>query len=250
VLVAWADNPESTTYSDTRGGVRLIRFDGTEVDGADEPYQGVLFPTNPSVAWRDGSAWVAVAGSDMDADGANTSSARYTRHVEVYRVDWGGSQTWTESWRSFSDGCPSTVQGCVDVTPTADADGNTWGRMELPALTTDGDALRLAFVGWSETLGVSILALSESGSGWSTPVRLDESGRVLGHVEPVWDDGTLYWARLSDEGMVEVCAGSGSGGSASCTSTGSPRIAGLSVSEGTIEVSVDAGTAEWVVKGI
>ena len=52
---------------------------------------------------------------------------------------------------------------------------------------------------------VQVSVSEDGGDTWSEPRVLDDSGRVLGHIGPVWSaDGRLSWARL--DGQVELCS--------------------------------------------
>ncbi|MFZ5482299.1 MAG: alkaline phosphatase family protein [Myxococcota bacterium] len=249
LLVAWADNPNATTYSDTRAWIRLLRH--TDADGwtGAEEGPGAVFPTSPSVTTMGGKAWVAWAASDLGGrSGTSNDPGRYTRHVAVARVSMGadGAQGWTEVWRTYDEACPDEAQ-CQITVPTLDAEGNEYGRMETPAIAAGPDGLLLGFVAYGEEVGNTILFASSDATGetWSTPERVDASERVFGHLAPRWGDGWLHWARLSDAGEAEVCRWQPGVVEAECQGVGSSRVNGLAPVEGGALVSVDRGVGQW-----
>lgn len=253
LLVSFADNSNATTYSDTRGGVRMARWDGTSWTVA-SGFTGVLYPGNPALVMHDGKSYVAYAASDVtDLGGGSTSTdgGRYTRHIEVQAVDWSSDEpTFTELWRTYTDGCPAEAK-CPAFDPTVDAEGFTYERMEQPTLADVSDGMGVAFVAYSEEVGNTILVSQSNsdGSSWDVPWRIDTSGRVLGHIDPVWVGSKLVFARLSTSDTVEICR-SVSLGTPDCIDTDSPRIAGLAYDGTTAQVSVDVGTAQWEIENL
>ena len=113
-----------------------------------------------------------------------------------------------------------------------------------------GTALYVAYVGYGDVGNTLLMVTGESkGAEWNTPERLDTTGRVFGHIPPVWYHGEFYWARLSSADTVEVCRIQPEGAE-ECVETSSPRISGLDVSDDGVFASLDAGTGDWVVESI
>jgi hypothetical protein len=249
LLVGWADNPNATTYSTTRAGLRLLRWTDAEGwSGTDEGVD-VLYPMGPSVTVSGGKAWVAVAKSDTG--GANDESndpGRYTRHVGVYRVSLAsdGAQAWTEVWRAFNAVCPADVR-CDATTPTTDAEGHDFGRMEAPAIVAGDEGLLLGFVAYGDETGNTVLytGSDRGGTTWSTPERLDSTGRVFGHVSPRWGEGWLYWTRLGTDDVAEVCRWQPDAAAEDCRDLDGARVNGLAPIAGGARVSVDRGVGQW-----
>lgn len=245
LVVAFADNSNATTYSETRGGVRLARWNDNTGWQLAENFNGELYPNNPVVTMHDGGAFVAYAASDVEGD--STDPGRYTRHVEVHRIDWSSAEPeFVEIYRTYADGCPEEAK-CPTYDPTVDAEGYTYGRMEAATLADLGEGLGLAFIGYSDQVGNTILvsAGSDSGDVWEAPRRVDTTGRVFGHINPVWIGDLLVWARLSEDDTVEVCRAVRQG-EPDCIDTGYPRIMGLNTDGTTVMASLDHGNAEWV----
>ncbi len=223
VLLAWADNSDGLVEAAGFAEVTVASWDPS---ASWEPSvlgrQSAIFPGHPTVATVGDRVIVAWAASDAGADESGTvtlNPARYTRHVAVSAVGSTPAEAWTPLWRSFTESCAAEAE-CNDDAPTTDSDGAAWGRMEFPALTASSGVLALAWVSWGEG-GVTVHATASEPpySAWSTPTRVDDTGRVLGHIEPVWAGERLHYARLAGGGTVEVCGWS-SGGTATCIDTG------------------------------
>jgi hypothetical protein len=250
LLVAWPDNPSATTYNDTRAWIRLWRWSADAGWQGTTDGPGAVFPTDASLAWADGHAWVAFARSDLASDGGQ-DPGRYTRHISVQRVAFAadGGETWNEAWRTWNAPCPDEA-GCTAGTPTADTDGNDYDRMESPAILARPEGLELAYLGFNDAGNTILLTTSDtSGTTWSVPTRLDSSGRVFGHVRPRWQGTKIYWARLGDSGTAEVCRAS-SADDVACVDTGSPRIRGLAPTTDGATVSVDTGAGSWELQTV
>jgi hypothetical protein len=249
LVVAFADNSNATTYSDTRGGVRLARWNDLTGWRLAENFSGELYPNNPVVTMHDGGAWVTYAASDVT--GSSTDAGRYTRHVEVARIDWSEDEpVFHDAFRTYADGCPEEAK-CPEQDPTVDAEGYTYGRMESPTINDLGDGMAIAFIGYSDQVGNTVLVSSSDDAGdvWSTPARIDDTGRVFGHIAPVWFGDLLVWARLTDDDTVEICRLVRQVGP-DCVDTGYPRIMGLNTDGTTVMASLDHGNAEWVSEEI
>lgn len=251
LIVSWADNSNATTYSDTRGGIRLARWDtATESWDVPDGFEGELYPNNPSLTIHDGGPFLAWAASDTTGD--STDAGRYTRHIVVARVTWPDEEpTYTEIFRTYASGCPAEEAKCPDQEPTVDAEGYTYDRMEAATLTDLGDGLGLAFLGYGNDVGNTVVVTTSDDSGdlWQTPVRVDDSGRVFGHINPSWIGSTLVWARLSATDTVEVCRAVYQA-DAECVDTGAARIMGLGNDGSVVVASLDRGLAEWTVEAI
>ncbi len=222
---AWAENPTGVVEAIGVAEVRVAKWAaGDDWSPALLGQHAATYPGNPSLARAGERLFVAWAASDAGTDGsASVNPARYTRHVEVAEVGEVGDD-WTVLWRAYTEPCPPEA-ACYDNTPTVDDNGEDWGRMEFPALAARDDGLDLAWVSWGESGSTVHLARSDADFGtWSTPIRLDDTGRVLGHVEPRWQDGTLYYARLTMDDTVEACAWRES---LSCVDTGATAIVDL-----------------------
>jgi hypothetical protein len=246
LLFAFTDNENSNAYGTTRGGVAMLSWTqaGGWVGSSDER-QGALFPGNPSATDLDGTTWVAWAESDYTTvDGKDTTNpARYTRHIQLDTVEGGAALTWTPVWRNFTDGCPADSD-CPDTAPTADANGDTWNRMDFPALTRKDDSLQLAFVAWNDAaVAVEVVTSSAGGAAFSKAQRADTNGRALGHIQPVWADNMLYFGQLSDADTVEVCRWDGS--STVCTDTGATAVRSLAADGDTVLAVARDDAGAW-----
>jgi hypothetical protein len=249
MLAAAVDNPNATTYSSDLAQVRLFRWNASQSWEEDaDTAQGLIYPTGLAVLAEGGTNWVAVATSDTGPAGSEDPE-RYTRHVELYAVDWpAAGQTWTLTWRAYAGECPASAN-CPSDTPSEDTEGHVFGRMENPALATADGNVALAFNAWSTEVGNTILGVADPTGSDPEIVRLDDSGRVFGHIPPVWSDGEVVWARLADAETVEVCRAA-IGGSADCTDTGRSRILGLSAGSGGVVASLDTGLGAWSVESV
>lgn len=253
MLFSFADNTNATTYfnASNPASIRLWRWsqadgwEGTEYTGPDNQS---IFPGNPQLAQIDDVTYVAYANSDLAQNGSS-NPGRYTRHISVQAVAWGSTQRWSEIWRNFTEECPAGGD-CPVVTPTTDTEGNEYGRFEHPAIGAIADTLHVAYVGYGD-IGNSVLMVTgeDKGLTWGTPERIDTSGRVLGHVDPVWYGGMFYWARLTTADTVEVCR-LAPGDTADCVDTGTERIQGLAVSADGVSAALDAGVGDWVIEDV
>ena len=85
---------------------------------------------------------------------------------------------------------------------------------------------------------VQVSVSEDGGDTWSEPRALDDSGRVLGHIRPVWSaDGRLSWARL--DGQVQLCSLS-----AALTSYSEPSCTALDAQS--IDALSTDGSGWWV----
>ncbi len=209
---------------------------------------GAILPGFPSLLSTGTQLLLAVAESDASVDG-DLDAARYTRHVSVY-----DGTTGSLLFRTATAECPE-VASCVSREATMDQGDQTWRRMESPVLGTLGDGLGLGWVSYG-TGGttVHVATATAAGTDWSVPLRLDWSEQVFSHVEPVWADGVLYWARLGDAGTAEVCRwspGSSDGDTAvaaavsGCVDTGSSGLRDLAAGGGEVVVVAKAAGSEW-----
>lgn len=238
LLFAFADNENSNAYSTSRGGIGLYRWSagGGWVADQEQRWPG-LFVGNPSIAILGGQIFVANAESDMGMNGPSETSlpGRYTRHISVKSVSGSANLNWTEVWRTYTEECPTGAR-CPEIEPTLDNNGDAWGRTEFPVLTTLGPGLAAAWISWG-TGGVAIHSSVSDATGtvWSTPARQDDTGRVLGHVEPAWGGSWLYWAQLTSSGDVEVCRWSADSARV-CVATGFAAVRDLTVDGADVNV--------------
>ena len=247
LVLAFADNENSNAYSTSRGGIGLYHWsEASGWTGSSDERAGGLFVGNPSVVELGGKIYVANAESDMGFGGGEESSTpgRYTRHVSVKQVSGSATLDWTELWRTYTEECPE-LANCAPSEATLDDQGLAWGRAEFPSLTTLGAGLAVAWVSWGAA-GVTVhVATSDAdATTWSTPERVDESGLVLGHIEPAWGEGRLYWARQVDAGGTEVCRWT-PGAAAVCIDTASTALRDLSVDGEAVTVLAFDGTRTW-----
>ncbi|MDP2314301.1 MAG: alkaline phosphatase family protein [Pseudomonadota bacterium] len=245
LVVAFVDNPNSTTYSEDRAFLKVYRWSAAGWEFVAEPGIGTGFPGAPSVVVEGDTAWVAWSESDMSDSNGDNLSGRYTRHVEVARFGLGadGLQVAREVWRTSVDTCPAGA-GCDDRAPTVDVEGRAYTRMESPAILVDGPTIRVAWIAW-DTDGSHLLwaTSTDTGDTWSTPERVDATGKVYGHLAPRWADGKLYWSRL---GAVEAEACRvAPGGEPTCVALGSARVTSLAPTATNAWVTVDTGEGAW-----
>lgn len=258
VLFAYADNEYSSTYWNTvnPAQVKLLRWsEGAGWEGMDDSAGQTLFPGNPSVASStaaDGSVYVAYAGSDL-GEGESTSPGRYSRHINVSRVNWETTQGWSQVYRNTNAACPVAADCPWDASEVSlDTDGVAWGRMESPAIMVDaGGSVTVGFLAYNEDDNAILTITSDDqGVNWSPMERIDTSGRVLGHLPPRWIDGALYWARLTGGATVEACRWT-AGGTADCLDTGRSGIMGFSRDgSGGVQASLDSAAGDWVLEPV
>lgn len=246
VLAAWADNPDGLVEAAGFAEVEVALWDpALDWDARVIGRQAAIFPGHPSVAALGDRVFATWASSDAGEgdDGQTTlNPARYTRHVKVAALGESADAPWTPLWRSYTEACAAEAE-CPAAEPTLDDGGNAWGRMEFPALTASSAGLTVAWVSWGQA-GVTV-HVSHSAppfDAWSTPTRVDEGGRVLGHVEPLWHEDRLYFARLGSEDTVEVC-GWTAPGPAACVDTGATAARDLGAGGGVLTVLAWDGSA-------
>ncbi len=250
LVLAYVDNPNSTTYSEDRALVKVARWSEAGWAYGDATGIGSAFPGAPSIDLDGSTVWAAWSESDMSESANDNASGRYTRHVEVARFELGedGVQTTREVWRTVADRCPSGA-GCADRAPTLDAEGRAYDRMESPAIRVDGATVQVAWIGWDDDGSHLLLATStDGGEVWGTPQRVDATGRVFGHVAPRWSEGRLYWARLGAE-AAEACRVT-PGGAAACTRLDGARVTSLAPTSTGARVTVDTADGEWAVREV
>ncbi len=222
VSFAWADNPTAVVETAGLAEVRVATWTrASDWTPSLVGKIGAIYPGNPSLARAGERQFVAWAASDAAGDaGDSINPARYTRHVEVAEV----GESFTVLWRAYTEPCPADA-GCTEQEPTLDDGGQDWGRMENPALSAREDGLDLAWLSWGEGgATVHVVRSDADYANWGTPTRVDDTSRVLGHVEPRWHGGTLYYARLTTDDTVELCAWAES---STCIDTGASAITDL-----------------------
>ncbi|MBM4367201.1 MAG: hypothetical protein FJ102_13400 [Deltaproteobacteria bacterium] len=240
VALAYADNPDAVVDASERATIVVAAWNPV----ADDVVAAIastpaVFPGNPSLATLDGRVYAAWAASDV-GDGGTVDPARYTRHVVVAEVLDDG--TLDETWRAYDAECDPMAR-CDAQVPTLDDHAEADTRMEFPALAARDGSLALAYVSWG---GPGVTVHVVTGPDFGTPVRVDDSGRVLGHVEPTWGDGVLYYARLGVADTVEVCAWNGS---TTCIDTGATAIADLAATATGALAALHRDEA-WAVEGL
>ena len=106
----------------------------------------------------------------------------------------------------------------------------------------------LAFLSFHIVNGTSIYATRTQGNeqAFAEISRLDTSGRVFGHIAPLWHSQTLYWARLGMQETVEICQFIPETGQIQCQDTLRPHILSLVGNETGVYASLSEGT-EWQV---
>jgi len=217
------DEPEDTPHARNMR-IRMMRWTaGGGWESADQSSTGG-YPLHPALAWHAGHAWVAVAA------GEDSDTARYDRQLELHALRWPtGDEAQLAEPRTLS---------------LTDRDGRRYGRHERPALRAADDGLELAVIAWDEE-GTHLLAARFDGA-MGAPIPIDRSGRVFPHLAPAWtDDGTVVWARLGEQGEVELCAAAGPEGSARCEATGARAIDSLAVGDEGVWLSTSDGDGWW-----
>lgn len=134
-------------------------------------------PSHPSVTVHRGAPIVAIGRS------SNESSGRYNRSIGVFRGD-------PDAW------APLATVTFAEVLPL--------GRIERPALRSDGVKLQLAALGAGS--GDRVLLYTESptdGTIW-TPPSVIPTEALYYYLSPVWDDHLLVWAQ-SHAGLNQIC---------------------------------------------
>ena len=239
--LAFADNPNGNWEAPEQVLRVLRKTQNGDWEGADEGQATMALPLHPSLVVKDDTAYVAITTSEEQVDAAAKKKGRYTRHIEVYRVEWpvGRSQSWTRVFRT------TTAFEDAGDTGMLSADF-PWGRMTRPALAFVGDTLALAFVAHgAEGATVAWATSEDGGETWSPPEAVDASRRVYGHVTPAWDgDGWLYWARSGDGGP-EVCRARADSPDPSCVSVAGTAVEDLVVGTGGVAVTARDADGAW-----
>jgi len=221
------------TYADTKNGVvvrpssrseavRLVRWSSANGwEGMGGGTTDFSLATHPALA-RDGeSTWVAFASADPG------TTDRSSRHIKVYKVAWNDEELpiWNKAHDTLGE-----------------------GRMERPDIAVVGDTVYLSYLLSRSEFGNTVMLKSSSDGGetWTETLRIDDSGRVLAHVGPQLHDTQTWWARLGDEGTVEVCSRALAAQEPTCTDTGAAALRTLSVSdEGVFATVSEAGDRSW-----
>jgi hypothetical protein len=210
--------------------VKLARWHAE--GGWESPADGVgpldaAYQARPALAVIDEDIWVAYAGCHTESD------CRYSRNVYLQQVHWaeGEDQLWTPRF----------------VLPRTDSAGRAWARLEEPALLARGTTLHLAALAFGADGNTVLTASMDLGSDtWSSTRSLDSTGRVFGHLRPVWgSDDRLYWARLGDDGKVELCRVDAGDTDPACQTTEGTWIDGLAAGQDRAWASLSAGDRQW-----
>jgi len=191
-----------------------------------------FFPTEPTLAEAaDGTTWVAFTASHDEP------TSRYTRRIHLFALDW-------------------PVQGVPSWEPVhqmddQDATGSDHERQGNPALVAQEGELRIAWHGYDDE-GVHLLATTNDDprdpASWGKPRAVDRSGRVFGHISPLWDSGgTLYWARAGEGSGAQVCRSEHQSWVEDCLELDGPWIDSLAVVSGSLVASVSTGDGLWEI---
>ncbi|MFT5685552.1 MAG: hypothetical protein ACI8RZ_006506 [Myxococcota bacterium] len=195
---------------------------------------GLIFPTDVRMVVTDQAFFIAYGTSSGYSEG------RKTRRIDLYSVQKGVSPElqWEPVLRI---GPSSDVDTDLDIVIDSD-------RLERPALELASDGtFQLGFLSYHEDGTINVLASDSPDSLiWSPPEVMDDSGRVLPHIDPIFSSAdTLLWVELSASDTVEVCSRA-IGGTATCTDTNAAYIMGLTEDGGEVTVSVrQDATTDW-----
>lgn len=237
--ITFVDNPNASGDTDSGTEVRVLRWtEGRGWEGENYGNDHVAYPIYPTMTFLDGNVFLAFTTSTYTTDDAEKKYVRYTRHIEVNKVEWGES---TPSWS-----VPLALE--VNDMGTGDDPDNPFARMTHPAITAVDGVLHLAFVGYGDEPGSTIgyVTSTDGGQTWTEPATWDDSGRVFGYVGPRWtEDGTLYWTRYDEDESAEVCHRSPEDTEPTCTDPGGDHVQGLAPTSEGVSVSVYQGDQRW-----
>ncbi len=176
LLMATVDNPNANWEARDQGVMLLRWTSGLWMEGR---LTDVVDPADVAMVYDRGAALVAFTTSR-----AADERARLTRHVRLYAVDVESPATWSLRY----DSGDLAEQGML--------------RMHSPAVHASGGGVSLAFIAHGADGAASLVEVqADQGAPFGEPVTVGRG--VLGHVQPVYDDGALVWARW-DGGPV-VC---------------------------------------------
>ncbi len=233
LVISYLQSIESTAEGATNADdmrLRLARWTDGEGWEQSEPLElGPHFPTDTDLVASEDALWVTFSA------GLSASSSRYTRRPWVYMLDWLEDDE--PSWRE------------VYQAGRRDNEGHSYERGAHPTLTGSSSGLRLAWHAYDDQ-GIHLLVTRanrpDRESSWSTPMAVDTSGRLYGHVPPVWDpSGQLYWAREGEAGTAEICVLASLDASPDCQDTEHPWIDSLAATDTGALASVSHGDGAW-----
>ncbi len=210
--------------------VKLTRWSterGWEEPGAGEGPEDSAYQSHPALAMAEQGFYVAYGGC------RSAATCRRTRNVYLQHVRWPAGKT--QRWQ------PVATLSRVDST------GRTWTRVEDPALLADGATLHLAAVGFNEEGSTVLAASMDTASGsWTSTRAIDSTLRTHGHVRPVFGaDDHLYWSRLDNDDLVEICRVAAGDSEVECRATDAGWIEGLAAGDGKAWVSLSDGDQQW-----
>jgi len=239
--MAYTLNIDDTNPDITGNGLWVLRFninDGGWL-GLESTLEDINFAADASLAMAGNEAFVAYTSSDT------FSNPRSTRNIRLYQVAADKGEL------SLSPLATTTLES---TTSTPD-DEISWpwvqsvsaDRLERPSLMVVDDSLHVAALAYSnEKVSLVHFSAQLTDETWSETEQAAPIGRVLAHITPQWrEDGALFWARYSEQNSVEICQLAQGDKQGSCTNTGSSSIAGLSVDEDSVQVSVLAADGVW-----
>lgn len=223
---AWPRNPDGAADIGLNGEVALALAPWTEAGWGAPLTATALYPTDVALAATDRGLLVAV-GTNLDPP-----DARYTRRIRVVPVDLSGEPA---------------LDDAVDLTFESVAGPDA--RIERPALTADGDAVRLAALAHLAE-GDTIVVVTESvdgGLSWSDPVVLPDAGPPFPHLGPAWQNDRLVWAVAPEErdGEALLCRAAVGDPEADCVALDSPRVHSFALDGEGVHVALDRGVGAW-----
>lgn len=205
-------------------GVRLARWDvlsgWSEAEGPNS-----IFTTTDVTMVPATSGFVLAGGINL-----TEPEEPYTRRIATW--------TFSTSGAGGSEGEEFPLDELLD-TPR---------RVERPALSAEGDRVRLGMIAMGgDTRFAAAVESADGGQTWGDPVALPGEGEPFAHLAPAWDGDTLVWATSLDAEHAGLCRARAGDSAAQCVDVGSPRIESFGVtSEGAV-VSVDVGVGAWEV---
>jgi hypothetical protein len=242
--MAYTLNIDDTNQSITGNGLWVLRFNPNDGGwlGLETPLEDSNFATDAALAMAGEEAFIAYTSSDA------FSNPRSTRNIRLYRAaSPKGELLLSPMGTTALEGATSDSDDEISWPWSQSVSAD---RLERPGLMVVGDSLHVAALAYSsEKVSVVYFSADTTGETWSETETATPIGRVLAHVAPQWrEDGTLFWARYSAQNTVEICNLEPDAESGSCTDTGSSSIAGLSIDEDSVQVSVLDASEIWTTQ--
>lgn len=229
LIVVYAHNPFSFGEDETGEMVALRQARWSPTDGWVLTSSLALpFPTAISAAHVPGG-YVMAAATNLESP-----QSPYTRRIRVLR------QTGTTD-------ISTTVTDFALEDLLAEP-----RRVERPAVSADGEHVRLAMIGMDET--TSFLAVTESSDGgqtWATPHRLPTDAPPLPHISPQWRGDRLFWAARDDDGAAMMCSlriKDATPAVPDCRNLLTPRLDSFALTPDAVHVSLDINNGDWTVR--